>query len=126
MRQVSYKDAVKQKLAVVVEDNGYPFRSATVSINVADSFPEVLSEFTDFTQDKDYSDNLTFYLVLALDVVSFLFFVLIIAITSVKLYRSRPERIFYKSGANLTIIPCHPTLYADVGGTGNVHHFAQI
>ncbi len=82
MRQVTDKDAVKQRLTVVVEDNGQPSRSATVNVNVAvaDSFPEVLSEFTDFTHDKDYNDNLTFYLVLALAVVSFLFIVSIIAI----------------------------------------------
>uniref|UniRef100_A0A8C2HHS9 Cadherin domain-containing protein n=1 Tax=Cyprinus carpio TaxID=7962 RepID=A0A8C2HHS9_CYPCA len=89
VRQVTDKDAVKQRLTVVVEDNGQPSRSATVSVNVAvaDSFPEVLSEFTDFTHDKHYNDSLTFYLVLALAVVSFLFIVSIIAILSVKCYR---------------------------------------
>ncbi|KAG9346569.1 hypothetical protein JZ751_006880 [Albula glossodonta] len=61
LRQVTDKDAVKQRLTAVVEDNGQPSRSATVIVNVvvADSFPEVLSEFTDFTHDKDYNDNLT-------------------------------------------------------------------
>ncbi|XP_026865433.2 protocadherin gamma-A11-like [Electrophorus electricus] len=124
VRQVTDKDAVKQKLTVVVEDNGQPSRSATVNINVAvaDSFPEVLSEFTDFTHDKEYNDNLTFYLVLALAVVSFLFIVSIIAILSVKCYRWRHERMFYKSGANLPVIPYYPPLYADVGGTGTLQH----
>ncbi|XP_072524702.1 protocadherin gamma-A11-like [Salminus brasiliensis] len=124
VRQVTDKDAVKQKLTVVVEDNGQPSRSATVNINlaVADSFPEMLSEFTDFTHDKDYNDNLTFYLVLALAVVSFLFIVSIIAILSVKCYRWRRERMFYKSGANLPVIPYYPPLYADVGGTGTLQH----
>uniref|UniRef100_A0AAR2INH2 Cadherin domain-containing protein n=1 Tax=Pygocentrus nattereri TaxID=42514 RepID=A0AAR2INH2_PYGNA len=124
VRQVTDKDAVKQKLTVVVEDNGQPSRSATVNINVAvaDSFPEVLSEFTDFTHDKDYNDNLTFYLVLALAVVSFLFIVSIIAILSVKCYRWRRERMSYKSGANLPVIPYYPPLYADVGGTGTLQH----
>ncbi|XP_037398914.1 protocadherin gamma-A11-like [Pygocentrus nattereri] len=124
VRQVTDKDAVKQKLTVVVEDNGQPSRSATVNINVAvaDSFPEVLSEFTDFTHIKDYNDNLTFYLVLALAVVSFLFIVSIIAILSVKCYRWRRERMFYKSGANLPVIPYYPPLYADVGGTGTLQH----
>ncbi|XP_052430025.1 protocadherin gamma-A11 isoform X9 [Carassius gibelio] len=122
VRQVTDKDAVKQRLTVVVEDNGQPSRSATVNVNVAvaDSFPEVLSEFTDFTHDKDYNDNLTFYLVLALAVVSFLFIVSIIAILSVKCYRWRRERMFYKSGANLPVIPYYPPLYADVGGTGTL------
>ncbi|KAA0703889.1 Protocadherin gamma-C5 [Triplophysa tibetana] len=45
VRQVTDKDAVKQKLTVVVEDNGQPSRSAVVTINVAvaDNFPEVLN-----------------------------------------------------------------------------------
>ncbi|XP_058263784.1 protocadherin gamma-A11-like isoform X17 [Hemibagrus wyckioides] len=124
VRQVTDKDAVKQKLTVVVEDNGQPSRSATVNVNVAvaDTFPEVLSEFTDFTPEKEYNDNLTFYLVLALAVVSFLFIVSIIAILSVKCYRWRRERMFYKSGANLPVIPYYPPLYADVGGTGTLQH----
>ncbi|XP_026135752.1 protocadherin beta-16-like isoform X22 [Carassius auratus] len=124
VRQVTDKDAVKQRLTVVVEDNGQPSRSATVNVNVAvaDSFPEVISEFTDFAHDKDYNDNLTFYLVLALAVVSFLFIVSIIAILSVKCYRWRRERMFYKSGANLPVIPYYPPLYADVGGTGTLQH----
>ncbi|XP_053541586.1 protocadherin gamma-A5 isoform X30 [Ictalurus punctatus] len=124
VRQVTDKDAVKQKLTVVVEDNGQPSRSATVNVNVAvaDTFPEVLSEFTDFTHDKEYNDNLTFYLVLALAVVSFLFIVSIIAILSVKCYRWRRERMFYKSGVNLPVIPYYPPLYADVGGTGTLQH----
>ncbi len=124
VRQVTDKDAVKQRLTVVVEDNGQPSRSATVNVNVAvaDSFPEVLSEFTDFTHDKDYNDNLTFYLVLALAVVSFLFIVSIIAILSVKFYRWRREQMFYKSGANLPVIPYYPPVYADVGGTGTLQH----
>ncbi|XP_046715389.1 protocadherin gamma-A11-like isoform X6 [Silurus meridionalis] len=124
VRQVTDKDAVKQKLTVVVEDNGQPSRSATVNVNVvvADTFPEVLSEFTDFTHDKEYNENLTLYLVLSLAVVSFLFIVSIIAIVSVKFYRWRRERMFYKSGANLPVIPYYPPLYADVGGTGTLQH----
>ncbi|XP_055033342.2 protocadherin gamma-A11 isoform X2 [Misgurnus anguillicaudatus] len=124
VRQVTDKDAVKQRLTVVVEDNGQPSRSATVNVNVAvaDSFPEVISEFTDFTHDKEYNENLTFYLVLALAVVSFLFIVSIITILSVKCYRWRRERMFYKSGANLPVIPYYPPLYADVGGTGTLQH----
>nr|XP_023698686.1 protocadherin gamma-A11-like isoform X26 [Paramormyrops kingsleyae] len=124
IRQVSDKDIVKQKLTVIVEDNGQPPRSASVNMNVAvaDSFPEVLSEFNDFTHNKDYNDNLTFYLILALAVVSFLFIVSIITILSVKCYRWRHERMFYKSGGNLPIIPYYPPLYADVGGTGTLRH----
>ncbi|XP_031653370.1 protocadherin gamma-A11-like [Oncorhynchus kisutch] len=122
LRQVNDKDAVKQRLTVVVEDNGQPSRSATVNVNVAvaDSFPEVLSEFTDFTHDKEYNDNLTFYLVLALAVVSFLFITCLVVIISVKIYRWRQSRILYHS--NLPVIPYYPPRYADTLGTGTLQH----
>ncbi|KAI3351192.1 hypothetical protein L3Q82_005748 [Scortum barcoo] len=122
IRQVTDKDAVKQRLTVIVEDNGQPSRSATVIVNVAvaDSFPEVLSEFTDFTHDKEYNDNLTFYLVLALAVVSFLFITCLVVIISVKIYRWRQSRILYQS--NLPVIPYYPPRYSDTLGTGTLQH----
>ncbi|XP_067290311.1 protocadherin gamma-A6-like [Pseudorasbora parva] len=122
VRQVTDKDAVKQKLTVVVEDNGQPSRSAVVSINVAvaDSFPEVLSEFTDFTHEKQYNDNLTFYLVLALATVSFLFITCVVVIISVKIYRWRQSRFLYQS--SLPVIPYYPPHYADTGVTGTLPH----
>ncbi|XP_058505688.1 protocadherin gamma-A10-like [Solea solea] len=123
IRQVTDKDPVNQKLTVIVEDNGQPSRSATVIINVAvaDSFSEVLSEFTDFTHDKEYNNKLTFYLVLALAVVSFLFITCLVVIISVKIYRWRQSRVLYHS--NLPVIPYYPPRYSDtLGGTGTLQH----
>ncbi|XP_028271962.1 protocadherin gamma-A2-like isoform X14 [Parambassis ranga] len=122
IRQVTDKDAKKQRLTVIVEDNGQPSRSATVIVNVAvaDSFPEVLSEYTDFTQDKEYNDNLTFYLVLALALVSFLFITCLVVIISVKIYRWRQSRVLYHS--NLPVIPYYPPRYSDTLGTGTLPH----
>uniref|UniRef100_A0A3Q2E6I8 Cadherin domain-containing protein n=1 Tax=Cyprinodon variegatus TaxID=28743 RepID=A0A3Q2E6I8_CYPVA len=121
IRQVTDKDAVKQRLTVIVEDNGQPSRSATVIVNVAvaDSFPEVLSEFSDFPHNKEYNDNLTFYLVLALAVVSFLFITCLVIIISVKIYRWRQSRIYH---SNLPVIPYYPPRYSDTLGTGTLPH----
>ncbi|XP_015250327.1 PREDICTED: protocadherin gamma-A5-like isoform X9 [Cyprinodon variegatus] len=122
IRQVTDKDAVKQRLTVIVEDNGQPSRSATVIVNVAvaDSFPEVLSEFTDLPHNKEYNENLTFYLVLALAVVSFLFITCLVVIISVKIYRWRQSRILYHS--NLPVIPYYPPRYSDTLRTGTLPH----
>nr|XP_061793121.1 protocadherin gamma-A3-like [Nerophis lumbriciformis] len=122
-RQVTDKDAVKQRLSVVVEDNGQPSRSATVIVNVAvaDNFPEVLSEFTDFSiHGKEYNDKLTFYLILALAVVSFLFITCLLLIISVKVYRWRQSRILYHS--NMPVIPYYPPQYSDTLRTGTLPH----
>uniref|UniRef100_A0A3Q3B810 Cadherin domain-containing protein n=1 Tax=Kryptolebias marmoratus TaxID=37003 RepID=A0A3Q3B810_KRYMA len=122
LQKVTDKDAVKQRLTVIVEDNGQPSRSATVIVNVAvaDSFPEVLSEFTDSPHDKEYNDTLTFYLVLALAVVSFLFITCLVGIISVKIYRWRQSRILYHS--KLPVIPYYPPRYSDTLGTGTLQH----
>ncbi|XP_030648006.1 protocadherin gamma-A11-like [Chanos chanos] len=115
VRQVTDTDAVKHRLIVVVEDNGQPSRSATVTVNVAiaDSFPEVISEFNSLNPESKYSDSLTFYLILALAVVSVLFIFSLIAIISLKIFRWSRERQFYKSAANLPVIPYYPPVYAD-------------
>ncbi|KAF7640884.1 hypothetical protein LDENG_00007690, partial [Lucifuga dentata] len=89
------------------------------NVAVADSFPEVLSEFTDFTHDKEYNDNLTFYLVLALAVVSFLFITCLVVIISVKIYRWRQSRFYH---SNLPVIPYYPPRYSDTLGTGTLQH----
>ncbi|XP_057177593.1 protocadherin gamma-A6-like isoform X22 [Triplophysa rosa] len=120
VRQVNDKDAVKQKLTVVVEDNGQPSRSAVVTINlaVADSFP-VISEFTNSGHTNQYDDTLTFYLVLALAAVSFLFITCVVVIISVKIYRWRQSRLYQ---SNLPVIPYYPSYYADTGVTGTLPH----
>ncbi|XP_037833458.1 protocadherin beta-16-like [Kryptolebias marmoratus] len=124
VRSLDYEqiNAVKQRLTVIVEDNGQPSRSATVIVNVAvaDSFPEVLSEFTDSPHDKEYKDTLTFYLVLALAVVSFLFITCLVVIISVKIYRWRQSRILFHS--KLPVIPYYPPRYSDTLGTGTLQH----
>ncbi|XP_061690779.1 protocadherin beta-16-like [Syngnathoides biaculeatus] len=123
VRQVTDKDAVKQRLTVVVEDNGQPSRSATVVVNVAlaDGFPQVLrSEFAD-EDEREADERLTFYLVLALAVVSFLFVVCLLLIISVKVYRWRQSRVLY--GSNLPVIPYYPPRYSDtLGTTGTLPH----
>ncbi|XP_061644604.1 protocadherin gamma-A5-like [Phyllopteryx taeniolatus] len=123
VRQVTDKDAVKQRLTVVVEDNGQPSRSATVAVNVAlaDGFPEVLrSEFAD-DFSEDYDDRLTFYLVSALAAVSFLFVACLLLIVSLKVYRWRRSRVLYRS--DLPVIPYYPPRYCDTLGTaGTLPH----
>ncbi|XP_056592755.1 protocadherin beta-16-like isoform X17 [Triplophysa dalaica] len=121
VRQVTDKDAVKQKLNVVVEDNGQPSRSALVNINVAvaDSLPEILYELKD-TTDKEHNENLTFYLILALAAVSFLFITCVVVIISVKIYKWRQSRILYQS--NPPVIPYYPPNYTDTGITGTLPH----
>ncbi|XP_041121082.1 protocadherin gamma-A11-like isoform X3 [Polyodon spathula] len=123
-RQIFEKDDVKQRLIIVVKDNGLPSHSTTVTLNVVlgDNFP-LLSELNEFSEDTNSNTNLTLYLVISLASVSSLFFVLIIAVASMRFYKSRYCPPFCnESNANHPVFPdsFFPPNYADVGGTGTL------
>ncbi|XP_044515810.1 protocadherin gamma-A12-like [Gracilinanus agilis] len=94
------KDSLKQILTVAVSDNGEPPLSATVSVTVAvaDSIPEILSDLSNPETPGDLEDaNLTLYLVIAVAVVSSLFFVFIIVLLVIKLRSWRNSQLLQSS-----------------------------
>uniref|UniRef100_A0A8C4SGQ4 Protocadherin 1 gamma 13 n=1 Tax=Erpetoichthys calabaricus TaxID=27687 RepID=A0A8C4SGQ4_ERPCA len=124
LRQVVDKDSSKQRLTISVEDSGRPSLSATVVVNVVvtDGLHQALLELNDMSQGTEADDNITFYLILALVIVSFLFMTFIIILVSVKLYTWRRSKLYNKcAGGNLPVIPYYPPHYADAVGTGTLH-----
>ncbi|XP_074068860.1 protocadherin gamma-A4-like isoform X8 [Macrotis lagotis] len=90
------KDTLKQNLIVAVTDNGDLPLSATVSITiaVADSIPEILSELSSSEAPADFKDSrLTLYLVIAVAVISCLFFTFIIILLVLRLHRWRTTKL---------------------------------
>ncbi|XP_054840719.1 protocadherin gamma-B4-like isoform X6 [Eublepharis macularius] len=84
------KDAAKQKLVILVKDNGQPPLSATVTLNLvfAENFQEALPEMKNQSSSPDYQSDLQFYLVLALALMSFLFLLTVILAVLMKLRQS--------------------------------------
>ncbi|XP_015266637.1 PREDICTED: protocadherin gamma-B1-like [Gekko japonicus] len=84
------KDAAKQKLGILVRDNGQPSLSATVTLNLvfAENFQEALPEMKNQSSSPDYQSDLQFYLVLALALMSFLFLLTVILAILMKLRKS--------------------------------------
>ncbi|XP_042319269.1 protocadherin gamma-B5-like isoform X17 [Sceloporus undulatus] len=84
------RDALKQKLVILVKDNGQPPLSSTVSLNLvfAENFQEALPEISSESKDPEYQSDLQFYLVLALALISFLFLLTVILTILTKLRRS--------------------------------------
>ncbi|XP_034959274.2 protocadherin gamma-B5 isoform X16 [Zootoca vivipara] len=84
------RDAVKQKLIILVKDNGQPPLSATVSLNLvfAENFQEALPEISHQPNDSEYQSDLQFFLVLALALISFLFLLTVILAILMKIRRS--------------------------------------
>ncbi|KAK9403755.1 protocadherin Fat 4-like [Crotalus adamanteus] len=87
LRTFLERDALKQKLVVLVKDNGQPPLSATVSLNLifAENFQEALPEINNQTTDSEQQPELQFYLVLALTLISFLFLLTVTLVIMMKL-----------------------------------------
>ncbi|XP_051829659.1 protocadherin gamma-A4-like [Antechinus flavipes] len=102
------KDALKQNLVVIVVDNGEPPLSATVSVTVvvADTIPEVLSDLNSLASSEPPKDSdLTFYLVIAVASVSCLFFFFIIILLAQKLYQWQTSKILKSTSGHFQHIP---------------------
>nr|XP_056718905.1 protocadherin gamma-B5-like [Euleptes europaea] len=84
------RDAVKQRVIILVKDNGHPSLSATVTLNLvfAENFQEALPEMKNQSSGPDYQSDLQFYLVLALTLISFLFLLTVILAILMKLRKS--------------------------------------
>ncbi|XP_064886330.1 protocadherin beta-15-like [Columba livia] len=101
-RPVTERDAVKQKLIVLVRDNGQPPLSATVSLSAL-----LLSDFSDVRlphsslATEDEGDSLTMYLIILLVFVSLLFLASTAAFIARKVCMRREIKgghVFYGAG----------------------------
>ncbi|XP_044883712.1 protocadherin gamma-A5-like isoform X8 [Mauremys mutica] len=102
------KDALKQSLVVLVKDNGQPPLSATatVTVVVADSIPEILSDLSSLSAPAaDPQSSLTLYLVIAVASVSCLFFTFIIVLVALRLRRWRNSQLFDSSSVTFSGVP---------------------
>ncbi|XP_037763066.1 protocadherin gamma-A10 isoform X18 [Chelonia mydas] len=101
------KDALKQSLVVLVKDNGQPPLSstATVTVVVADSIPEILSDLSSLSAPADPQSSLTLYLVIAVASVSCLFFTFILVLLALRLRRWRNSQLFDSSSVTFSGVP---------------------
>ncbi|KAL2094498.1 hypothetical protein ACEWY4_009217 [Coilia grayii] len=91
IRRLVEKDPARQKLVILVKDNGQPPLSATASIilSVVDRVPETLPDFGDLALGPRFDPNLTLYLIVSLGAISFTFLVAIIVLAASKAYRDK-------------------------------------
>ncbi|XP_074924107.1 protocadherin beta-16-like isoform X2 [Chelonoidis abingdonii] len=122
-RPITSPDSVKQKLIVLVRDNGEPPRSTTSTLNVllVDGFSDAYMQLLDVPQEEEQQDTLTLYLVISLSFISFLFLVSVVTIISVRLYKTRQCRDQYvPSSRNFYSDRNFPTNRAETSGTGTL------
>ncbi|XP_073212225.1 protocadherin gamma-A10-like isoform X12 [Lepidochelys kempii] len=101
------KDALKQSLVVLVKDNGQlPLSAtATVTVVVADSIPEILSDLSSLSAPADPQSSLTLYLVISVASVSSLFFTFILVFLALRLRRWRNSQLFDSSSVTFSGVP---------------------
>ncbi|XP_068129835.1 protocadherin Fat 4-like [Hyperolius riggenbachi] len=86
------KDMLRQKVVVMVRDNGVPALSATVTLSliVADNFQQVVPKFSNPLTDEEPQTNLQLYLVIALALISLLFIITVMMVIISKCKEPKP------------------------------------
>ncbi|CAN2390486.1 homophilic cell adhesion via plasma membrane adhesion molecules, partial [Pristimantis euphronides] len=79
-RDLQDTDSLRQKVMVLVKDNGVPSLSTTVTLTLvlAENFQDIAPEIKLLPSNLDSSSNLTFYLLVSIALISFLFIVTVI------------------------------------------------
>ncbi|XP_068133846.1 protocadherin gamma-B4-like isoform X28 [Hyperolius riggenbachi] len=74
-RELPDISSLRQKILILVKDNGLPSLSSTVTLNlvVAESFQQVVPEIKRHPNTSESSSNATFYLVIAIALISIVF-----------------------------------------------------
>ncbi|XP_014343515.1 protocadherin beta-1-like [Latimeria chalumnae] len=93
-RLIMNQDRNKQIMVILVEDNGQPALSTTVTLRIllVESLSNVHLEFMDLGAEKEYDGNLTMYLIMSLSLVSFIFLASIAILIFMKICRYRKLR----------------------------------
>ncbi|NWI64262.1 PCDGK protein, partial [Todus mexicanus] len=116
-RQLREDDAPQHTLIILLKDHGEPVlsTSATVSISVAEMVKEVLTDLTDVAPANDPRKHVTFYLILAVILVSAAFFITMLSVGIFKCYKWRQSKELYNSSRS--------TLYRT---PGPFHHIDAV
>ncbi|XP_069812884.1 protocadherin gamma-B5-like [Dendropsophus ebraccatus] len=79
-------ETLRQKIVVLVKDNGLPSLSSTVTLNlvVAENFQQVVPEIRRQPNNSATASNTTFYLVIAIALISLLFIVTVLITLIIK------------------------------------------
>ncbi|XP_013802354.1 protocadherin gamma-C3 isoform X3 [Apteryx mantelli] len=116
-RQLHEDEAPRHTLVILLKDHGDPALSAsvTVSISVAETVKEALIDLTDVAPAHDPRRHVTFYLILAVILVSAAFFITIVSVGIFKCYKWRQSKELFNSSRS--------TLYRT---PGPFHHIDAV
>ncbi|NXS24619.1 PCDGK protein, partial [Mystacornis crossleyi] len=119
-RQLREDDAPEHTLVILLKDHGEPVlsTSATISISVAEMVKEVLTDLTDVAPANDPRRHVTFYLILAVILVSAAFFITMLSVGIFKCYKWRQSKELYNSSRSTTYRTPGPFHHIDAVRSG--------
>ncbi|XP_063784677.1 protocadherin gamma-B4-like isoform X46 [Pseudophryne corroboree] len=102
-RDLTDTESLRQKIVVLVKDNGVPSLSATVTLNlvVAENFQKLEPEIRRQPRNSDTQSNVTFYLVIAIASISILFIVAVFSTIIFKCHKSNTPTSFEALSRNV-------------------------
>ncbi|XP_016061025.1 PREDICTED: protocadherin gamma-C3 [Miniopterus natalensis] len=114
-RPVQDSDSPRQTLTVLIKDNGEPALSttATLTVSVTEDSPEARAEFPSGSAPGEQNKSLTFYLLLALILVSVGFAVTVLGVIIFKVYKWKQSRDLYRAPVSSLYRTPGPSLHAD-------------
>ncbi|MEE6478672.1 hypothetical protein FKM82_011938 [Ascaphus truei] len=114
-RAFQNRDTLKQRVVVMVKDNGNPPLSATVTLNlvVTENVQQVVPEFNTQSKKSDSQSNVNIYLVTALVLISFLFMLTVMLAIIAKCRKSNSPKAFGSLSADMysQVGPRFPTKF---------------
>ncbi|XP_075066094.1 protocadherin gamma-B4-like isoform X41 [Mixophyes fleayi] len=102
-RDLPDTEALRQKIVVLVKDNGVPSLSATITLNlvVAETFQQFEPEIRRQPSNSDTASNTTFYLVIAIALISILFIVTVLVTVIYKCHKINTPTSFEALSRNV-------------------------
>uniref|UniRef100_A0A670IIJ8 Protocadherin gamma subfamily C, 3 n=2 Tax=Podarcis muralis TaxID=64176 RepID=A0A670IIJ8_PODMU len=98
-RSLQEEDSRKQTLLILIKDNGEPALSSTVTlaVDVAETSRETLTDLTAVSTTPQTKKHLTFYLIIAVILISVAFFVTVVGVGIYKFYKWRQSKDIFKA-----------------------------
>lgn len=113
-RALTEEDSHKQSLVILIKDNGKPALSSTVTLTVmvAETSRETLTDLTAVSSTPQTKKHLTFYLILAVILISVAFFITVVGVGIYKFYKWRQSKDIFKASRS--------SLYRTPGAFNNI------
>ncbi|XP_048371655.1 protocadherin beta-16-like isoform X3 [Sphaerodactylus townsendi] len=112
-RPLTERDTNKQRLIILVRDNGHPPQTSTATLNVlpVDGFSDPYLNIASVSPEASEEDgSLTMHLVICLAAVSFVFLICIIVFVVIKMHK--------KESSFITALPQFPPVLPEIPETG--------